>query len=838
MTGNLEKRKDGTWNQHLTDCVNHYLILTVAFLPLPLVIRIYSLKQLTAKFTFSSFDWHAFLWGTGTDLLIFLGFALALAIPVLALMMVRKRGGTVTYLVFLYLFVFLSLILEVYFTITWIPLDQVVFTYTLPEIKNIILSSAKMDVAAIITFLLLVFVPLILIRFLRNVKLGYRWLILAVCLLVILPILLLFIPGNRKAFSNEFDYFISTHKLDYALTSITHHIFSASTRDVYHHLSAGRSGNPVLSHENRKKTRQWQKKNEGYIYLNPDYPFLRIDNTPDVLGSYFQLKSEKPNLVVIIVESLSNSFFGDHPYYGSFMPFLDSLREQSLCWDYVFSTSDRTFGVLSAIFGSLPYEQVWNFTDGYVPNHYSLIRYLKENGYFSNFFYGGDLEFTNYQGFLEREGVDYTLLTFEQNRRQKKNANTLYKWGYPDGDLFQDSFKVLDSFPHTPRLDIYLTLSTHYPFMIPSQQKYLDLVAGKIRDQGLDDRRRSEIEKSRDVFSTVLYTDEMLRQFFETYRQRPDFNNTIFVITGDHAMPELRFTNKAPTEKYLVPLIIYSPMLKRSLKSSAISSHLDIAPTLLALLKRPFNLKVKGYCHWVGGPLDIEEPTKFPRSVFFTRNNQTKVDYFRDPYFLSYDIIYKRNSDHQFEKYADTSILEEMKQELALMNELSRYTIESNALIPGALFVKERIKARDIIPIQQGGFDKITLNNEFIRIIDPIRIDENFQYLDIDIQTKVQASGKDSLSFPPVIGEIVDSSSKKYLYSRMDWDVVAEPTPLTFGWQYINIKQGIDLGFIQDSRNKIIKLYIWNPSHIPLTLDSLTIHILGFLDSSQADKER
>jgi len=823
-------------NRRLRDRVNLFILLTLAFTPVVLFIRVYSLIRIIAKYTFSSSDWSAFLMGTGRDLLLFMGFALLFAFPVIPLMMIRKKTGTIIYMALLYLFLILSFLLEMYFTITWVPLDQVIFTYTLPEIKNIVVSSVKMDLAGIVTFLLLIVMPLVMIRVLRKVELGYRWLILSVGLLVILPVILFFIPGNRQAFENEFDFFLSKHKLTYAFKAIAHHLSNDSARDVYHHMSTGCTGKTFMSKENREKTRQWQKKNNGYIYLNPDYPFLRIDNTPDVLGPYFQLKEERPNVVFIIVESLSTSFSGDHPYYGSFMPFLDSLKEKSLCWDHVFSTSDRTFGLLSAVFGSLPYEEVWNFNEGYVPNHYSLIRYLKENGYYANFFYGGDLEFTNYQGFLEREGVDYTLLTFEQNRRQNKNLGPQYKWGYPDGELFESSFQVLDSFPHTPRLDIYLTLSTHYPFTVPDQQKYLDQVAEKIQAPGLDDRRRSEIEKSRDVFSTILYTDEMFRQFFEKYRQRPDYENTIFVITGDHAMPELMLTNKMPTEKYFVPLIIYSPLLSSPLKSTAISSHLDIAPTLLALLKKQYNLKVKSYCHWAGGPLDITEPTKFPRSVFFTRNNHTKVDYYRDPFFLSHDLLYIKNSDNRFEKCNDTAALNEMKRELAFMNEISRYAIESNTLIHGGLFVNEELTVKDILPSQQGYFHKITVDNEFIRIIEPIRMDENFQDLDFNIQTKVKTSRKDTISCPPVIIEIVDTTAKKYLYSSMVWDTVAQSTPLEPGWQYITIKRGIDLGFLNESRNKIIKLYIWNQERISLTLDSMTIHIRGFYDSSKKEK--
>jgi phosphoglycerol transferase MdoB-like AlkP superfamily enzyme len=50
-----------------------------------------------------------------------------------------------------------------------------------------------------------------------------------------------------------------------------------------------------------------------------------------------------------------------------------------------------------------------------------------------------------------------------------------------------------------------------------------------------------------------------LRGFFDAYSKRSDFNNTIFLITGDHRMPEIPMSDKI--DRYHVPLIVYSPML-------------------------------------------------------------------------------------------------------------------------------------------------------------------------------------------------------------------------------------------------------------------------------------
>src|SRR5690606_41349715 len=90
--------------------------------------------------------------------------------------------------------------------------------------------------------------------------------------------------------------------------------------------------------------------------LDPADPFLHPDATPDALGPYFgpTRTGRPPNLVVIVVEGLGRSFSGPDAALGSFTPFLDELAGRSLYFDNFMANQGRTFGVLPALFGSLP----------------------------------------------------------------------------------------------------------------------------------------------------------------------------------------------------------------------------------------------------------------------------------------------------------------------------------------------------------------------------------------------------------------------------------------------------------------------------------------------------
>src|SRR5207302_7789205 len=107
----------------------------------------------------------------------------------------------------------------------------------------------------------------------------------------------------------------------------------------------------------------------------------------------------------------------------------------------------------------------------------------------------------------------------------------------------------------------------------------------------------------REIYTTILYTDAALRTYFEEAAKHPGYRNTIFIITGDHRLAEIPPSTRI--DRYHVPLIIFSPRLSRPVRIQSISSHLDIAPTLLAFLRRRYGLAAPARVTWVCSGLDM-----------------------------------------------------------------------------------------------------------------------------------------------------------------------------------------------------------------------------------------
>ncbi len=149
-----------------------------------------------------------------------------------------------------------------------------------------------------------------------------------------------------------------------------------------------------------------------------------------------------------------------------------------------------------------------------------------------------------------------------------------------------------------PYLRMALTLSTHSPFLIHESAVYEARFEQRLKELKFEGQALDLARDNKKALVTVLQLDDNLRNFIAEYKKRADFATTIFIITGDHAMPEIPFETKL--DRYRVPLLIYSPLLSTTRTFSQVVSHFDVAPSLLALLKNTAGLKTPETVAWVG----------------------------------------------------------------------------------------------------------------------------------------------------------------------------------------------------------------------------------------------
>ncbi len=293
------------------------------------------------------------------------------------------------------------------------------------------------------------------------------------------------------------------------------------------------------------------------VMVDREYPFLRSRKS-DAL-------EKRLNLVIFIMESWSASQVGPAPGRPSATPFFDNLAGQGLLFTNFMANSQRSLEAVPAILTSIPafYNQNSFINSQAEMNRVlGLGHILLKRGYTTSFHHGaktGSMGFDAYArtaGFLKYYGKE----GFPGLADSVQDGT----WGVYDEEFFGDAFLRMNGF-QKPFASVIFSLSPHDPLIIP---KYREALFSQYRDE---DRFRRALR----------YSDYSLRTFFKKAETTDWFNNTIFVITGDHPY---HATRNDFASIFQVPLLIYCPALLKPGVRTGIASQVDVLPTLLEVM--------------------------------------------------------------------------------------------------------------------------------------------------------------------------------------------------------------------------------------------------------------
>lgn len=437
----------------------------------------------------------------------------------------------------------------------------------------------------------------------------------------------------------------------------------------------------IIQFQNEKK-----ELDVSNLVYKKEYPLLKpFKETKDVLAPFFNTQSEKPNIVIIMAEGLGSDFMGNNSY-GGFTPFLDSLTSKSLYWENFVSNTGRTFGVASSLLASLPYGEKGFLELGSTPSHVSLLSVLKANEYTTSYYCGDDSSFDRKINFLEYNEIDHVtdVKKFGPGYVKTKENSGGFSWGYPDAEIFKKTLSEMDG-KKTPRLDVIMTLSNHEPFDFPAKDVYLKKVGNILNTNKTLNAKKEDVETYKDIFAALLYTDTSIKNFMEAYSKRPEYKNTIFIITGDHRL--IPVPQKDELCRFHVPLIIYSPMLKKAEKFKSVSSHWDVTPSLLAFLMNNYQFNKLAKTAWMGDGLDTSKEFRNIHKIPLMRYKGSISDYIYRDYLYSGGELYKINENFETNKVYDESMAKTIADSLISFKKLNAYLTKKNKIFPASLNV-------------------------------------------------------------------------------------------------------------------------------------------------------
>lgn len=651
---------------------NYFIKLAIAFISLMLFFRVCEIFIYKSSHSLPESTFNMILSMWKTDLVFCLRFLPLLYVLFLGFSLVSFNITKWIYKISALLFFMLEFVFIFYYQSSLVLLGADVFSYSLGDIVQTAGSSGNILIMAIPTTVIIAIFSMWYLGFLTNrIRLSLNPFIQLVVFLGLFSI------GHLIKLKNQGDGFTKdmvAHKTIHFMNAVSDYFFYEEVEtDIY---ADSYLVNSVSSKMEKKLS---------YIQ-NTDFPFLHKSVEEDVLAPFFTPDSTSPNIVFVLIEGLGRAFSGDDAYLKSFTPFLDSLSQKGIYWKNSLSNTGRTFGVLPSILGSLPFAK-----NGYLelgakmPEQLSLLNLLKPNGYRTAFYYGGNASFDQMDRYLQQNHVDFIFdeSTFA-NTYKKLPSSSNFSWGYGDKELYAHYFETKQKMEPKPTLDIILTLSSHSPFQLNDQSTYLELFEERITKLGFSEATKDKYRKYADQYATILYADASLKWFFNAYKKEDEFNNTIFIITGDHRLPEIPMRNKI--DRYHVPLIIYSPMLKKNSTIASVSSHFDIAPSLYNYLANQYQYGKPSMSSWLGYGLDTLQNYRNLHAVPLMQTKTDLLDFVVGSYHLNHGDLYQMDQHLEEVPIENETIKLEIQSMFEEFKRRNNQVSELKSMVPDTIF--------------------------------------------------------------------------------------------------------------------------------------------------------
>lgn len=303
---------------------------------------------------------------------------------------------------------------------------------------------------------------------------------------------------------------------------------------------------------------------------NP-YVFSDIDNAKAITDSLTVkkgitekvLNTQRPDILIIILESFGNALIGPLGGDRQTTPSLNKLVNEGILFSNFYASGNRTDKALPAILNGYPAQPAVSIIKEprKTQTLNGLVKLFDGLGYNSSFWYGGDINFANFNSFIISSGFQQ-IITESNFSRADYNS----KWGVHDHVMFnalKDTMKTVKE----PFFRVVLTLSSHEPFEVPMEPVF----------EGDDNLTKFK--------NSVYYTDKTLGEFITWAKTTEWWKNTLVILVADHcrrnSLDELVYSQGI----FKIPMLWLGGAVSFPGRTiTKYGSQVDIAPTLLSQL--------------------------------------------------------------------------------------------------------------------------------------------------------------------------------------------------------------------------------------------------------------
>ncbi|MCP2618533.1 sulfatase [Candidatus Aminicenantes bacterium AC-335-A11] len=382
-------------------------------------------------------------------------------------------------------------------------------------------------------------------------------------------------------------------------------------REIFMHridLSSFKNRKIKLSFITEREEKGRNSKIEPAFWFNP------------IIYSLEEPKKEKPNIILISIDTLRADHLSCYGYKRATSPNIDKLARDGVLFLNCYSSTSWTLPAHISLFTSLNsyYHQVYFPFQKMDEKLITLTDILRNNNYFCAAFTGGGYLSAKY-GFAK---------SFDTYKELKIKGNVSLR--YDEVELL--SKDLLDWLENNKKKKFFLFLHTYQPhdpyanlssigkLFLNKNHKWDQINLGEIFNEGKNDRFSISFtpEEKENIIALydgeIRYTDEyFIKPLIDKLKSLNLYNNTLIILTSDHG--EEFYEHKAwlhdhslYNEAIKIPLIIKFPNSKfRGKKIEQTVRLIDIMPSILDFLKikySRFNLEGKSFINLLNNKKD------------------------------------------------------------------------------------------------------------------------------------------------------------------------------------------------------------------------------------------
>lgn len=290
----------------------------------------------------------------------------------------------------------------------------------------------------------------------------------------------------------------------------------------------------------------------------------------------------RPNVVIVLLESFAFYKTGVSGNPLNPTPHFDAVARQGILFRRFYTPHWGTARGVFTTVTSLPDVEPHRTSsrNPLIVRQHTLINAF--DGYQKFYFIGGSASWGNIRGLLTHNVPDLRL--YEEGSYSSPRVDV---WGISDLHLLEDARQVLTEAGDRPFVAVIQTAGNHEPYTIPPDRR------GFVLEQRSDDEVQRYGFKNAAAFDSYRFLDHALGLFFAEARKTEWFEDTIFVLTGDHGLPR-RADHRPRGERLLsldsfhVPLVIYAPgRIAEPRVVDEVASLSDLLPTVTGLARLP-----------------------------------------------------------------------------------------------------------------------------------------------------------------------------------------------------------------------------------------------------------